>query len=243
MNIVAVIQARMGSTRLPGKVLRDIGGKTMLARVVRRMQCVASLSQVVVATAASLGDKAIVAECERLGIPAFRGDEQDVLDRYYQAAQVHRADVVVRVTSDCPLIDPGVVDEVVRAFLDAEPDYASNTLERTYPRGLDTEVMTMAALARAWREAQEPCQHAHVTPYFYQNPQLFRLLSVTANADYSGYRWTVDTPEDLAFVRAVYTRMGNAMDITWRDVLGLLEREPALAELNCNIQQKALHEE
>jgi spore coat polysaccharide biosynthesis protein SpsF len=161
MNIVAVIQARMGSTRLPGKVLRDIGGKTMLARVVRRMQCAASLSQVVVATTTSPADKAIVAECERLGIPAFRGDEQDVLDRYYQAAQAHRADVVVRVTSDCPLIDPGVVDEVVRAFLDAEPDYASNTLERTYPRGLDTEVMTMAALARAWREAQEPYQHAH----------------------------------------------------------------------------------
>jgi spore coat polysaccharide biosynthesis protein SpsF len=197
----------------------------------------------VVATTTSPADKAIVAECERLGIPAFRGDEQDVLDRYYQAAQVHRADVVVRVTSDCPLIDPGVVDEVVRAFLDAEPDYASNTLDRTYPRGLDTEVMTMAALARAWREAQEPYQHAHVTPYLYQNPQLFRLLSVTANADYSGYRWTVDTPEDLVFVQAVYTRMGNAMDITWRDVLGLLEREPALAELNCNIQQKALHGE
>jgi spore coat polysaccharide biosynthesis protein SpsF len=242
MNIVAIIQARMGSTRLPGKVLKDIGGETMLARVVKRTQRATSLSQVVVATTTSLADAAIVTECVRLKVPVFRGDEEDVLDRYYQAGQAHKADAVVRITSDCPLIDPGVVDQVVQAFLDARPDYASNTLERTYPRGVDTEVVTMTALHRAWREAREPYQRVHVTPYFYQNPQLFRLLSVKADADYSRYRWTVDTSEDLAFVQTVYTRLGNDDAISWRAVLTLLESEPVLAELNRYIQQKELSE-
>jgi spore coat polysaccharide biosynthesis protein SpsF len=232
----------MGSTRLPGKVLQDIGGATMLARVVRRAQRATSLSQVVVAATTSPADEAIVAECAHLGVPMFRGDEQDVLDRYYRAAQAYQAQVVVRITSDCPLIDPGVVDKVVAAFLDARPDYASNCLERTYPRGLDTEVMTLAALERAWLQAGEPYQRAHVTPYLHQNPGLFKLLSVTDDRDHSHYRWTVDTPEDLAFVREVYARLGNADSIAWADVLALLEREPALTELNRAIQQKALHE-
>jgi spore coat polysaccharide biosynthesis protein SpsF len=242
VRVIAIIQARLGSTRLPGKVLQDIGGATMLARVVRRAQRATSLSQVVVATTTSPADEAIVAECAHLGVPIFRGDEQDVLDRYYRAAQAYQAQVVVRITSDCPLIDPGVVDKVVGAFLDARPDYASNCLERTYPRGLDTEVMTLAALERTWLQAGEPYQRAHVTPYLYQNPDLFKLLSVTGDWDHSHYRWTVDTPEDLAFVREVYDRLGNADSIAWTDVLALLEREPALTELNRAIQQKALHE-
>lgn len=242
MKIVAIIQARMGSTRFPSKVLEMIGNMTMLAHVVQRVQRAKSLSQVLVATTILQADDAIVVECERLGISVFRGEEQDVLDRYHQAAQLHKADVVVRITSDCPLVDPGVVDQVINSFLDARPDYASNTLERTYPRGLDTEVMTMTALDRAWREAQEPYQRVHVTPYFYQNPNRFRLLSITAEADYSRYRWTVDTPEDLAFVRMVYTRLGNDDAITWRAVLTLLECEPGLAELNRYIQQKELSE-
>lgn len=242
MKVVAIIQARMGSTRLPGKVLRDIGGMTMLARVVRRVQRAQRLTQVVVATSTEASDAAIVEACNRLGVPVAQGSESDVLDRYYQAAREFQADVVVRITADCPLIDPEVSDKVVAAFLREKPDYASNTVERTYPRGLDTEVMTITALERAWREAQEPYQRVHVTPYFYQNPELFRLWFVTEAEDYSQYRWTVDTPEDLAFVQAVYARMGNRDDFTWREVLSLVQRDTELTEMNADIRQKSLHE-
>jgi spore coat polysaccharide biosynthesis protein SpsF len=242
MRVVGIIQARMGSTRLPGKVLKDICGETMLARVVRRVQRARTLSQVIVATTISPADDLLVAECKRLEVTVFRGAEQDVLDRYYWAAQANLAEAVVRITSDCPLIDPGVVDQVVYAFLSAEPDYASNTLERTYPRGLDIEVMAAASLERAWREAREFYQRVHVTPYFYENPNLFCLLSVKAESDYSGYRLTVDTPEDLVFVQKVYARLKNDISTTWMNVVQLLAREPALIELNRHIQQKALQE-
>jgi spore coat polysaccharide biosynthesis protein SpsF len=214
----------------------------MLARVVGRTQRAQTLSQVVVATTNSPADEVISAECERLGVAVFRGPEQDVLDRYYWAAQVHQAEAVVRITSDCPLMDPSVVDEVVRAFLSVKPDYASNTLERTYPRGLDTEVIAPAALARGWREARKPYERAHVTPYFYENPNLFRLLPVKAESDFSGYRLTVDTPEDLDFIQKVCAGLDDDVTATWTDVLALLAREPALSELNQHIRQKALQE-
>lgn len=242
MNIVAIVQARMGSTRLPGKVLSDIAGSTMLARVVNRVRLARRLSTVVVATTMASSDAPILTESDRLGIPAFRGDEQDVLDRYWQAARAHHADIIVRITADCPLIDPDVVDQVVTAFQAAQPDYASNVLERTYPRGLDTEVMALATLEQAWRRADQPYQRAHVTPYIYQNPDHFRLLSVKADADYSHHRWTVDTATDLAFVQTVFERLGNDGIFTWRAVLDLLVREPELADINRSIQQKALHE-
>jgi len=241
-RIVSIIQARTGSTRLPAKVLKDIGGQTMLARVVRRTQRSAMLDEVAVATTVNAADEPIVTECVNLGVPVFRGAEEDVLDRFFLAARACDGQVIVRITSDCPLIDPGVIDKVVNAFLEAEPDYASNCQERTYPRGLDTEVMTVAALDIAWRHAREPYQRAHVTPYLYQNPERFRLLSVTGDRDYSAYRWTVDTPEDLAFVQGVYQEFGNDDAFAWTDVLALLSREPALAEVNREIQQKTLRE-
>ena len=242
MRMVAIIQARLGSSRLPGKVLQDIRGSTMLARVVRRTQRALSLDDVVVATTVERADEAIVAECRKLAVSVFRGDEQDVLDRYYQAARTHRAEAIVRITSDCPLIEPEVIDKVVHAFLEARPDYGSNVLQRTYPRGLDTEVMSISALERAWQNATERYQRVHVTPYLYENPDQFRLLSVKNAQDYSGYRWTVDTPDDLAFVREVYQRLGDGDAIHWMDVVALLAREPQLAELNRAIGQKALHE-
>lgn len=242
MKVLAIIQARMGSSRLPGKVLLDLGGRTMLARVVRRAGRTRLIDEVLVATTVAPGDDPIVQECDRLSVPCFRGDEDDVLDRYHRAAETHGADVVVRITSDCPLIDPDVTDQVVRVFLDQDPDYASNTLERTYPRGLDTEVVAAAGLARASREANEPYQRTHVMPYFYQNPERFQLLSVTGPQDTSGYRWTVDSPEDLHFVRAVYRRMGSSDNWRWGDVCHLLAREPGLVELNRDVRQKELVE-
>jgi len=239
MRVVAIIQARMGSTRLPGKVMKDIGGETMLARVVWRARRAKLLDEVVVATTNKAVDAPIVSECTKLGVPVFRGDEQDVLDRYYRSAQANRAEAIVRITSDCPLIDPEIIDDVVRAFLKTKPDYASNTF---FPRGLDVEVITMASLERAWHESNKSYHRVHVTPYIYQNRDLFRLLSVKAEEDYSSYRWTVDTREDLNFVRSIYGRFDNQDTFGWHDVLKVLDREPDLIELNSHIHQKALEE-
>jgi spore coat polysaccharide biosynthesis protein SpsF len=240
MKTVAIIQARAGSTRLPGKILADIGGATMLERVASRVSRISGLSEILIATSTQPADDAVQAEARRLGIPSFRGSEDDVLDRFWQAARSRKADCVVRITADCPLLDPEVSAEVVQSFVSQSPDYASNTLERTYPRGLDTEVVSVTALERAWREAREPYQRAHVTPYFYQHPELFRLLSVKGAKDFSDGRWTVDTADDLAFVRAVYERCGHRGDFSWLDVLALLEREPALKNINGHVGQKPL---
>lgn len=237
-----MVQARMGSSRLPGKVLKDLAGESVLARVVQRLRRSSLISEVVVATSVSPGDEAVMREAERLKVRCFRGSEADVLDRFYHAARAFHADAVVRITSDCPLIDPAVTDQTVRAFLNEQPDYASNGLERTYPRGLDTEAMTADALAHAWRKASEPYQREHVTPFLYEHPELFRVLSVTNDVDYSAHRWTLDTAEDLEFIRAVYHRFGERGDFSWRDVLRLVEAEPALSELNSHVQQKALKE-
>lgn len=241
-NVVAIIQARMASTRLPGKVMKDLGGETVLARVYKRAKRAVTIGEVIIATSDAAGDDVIVGECKKLTAKVFRGDEKDVLDRYYRAAQLFRADVVVRITADCPLIDPEITDKTVGEFLRVRPDYASNALTRTYPRGLDTEVFSMPALERAWREASQPYQRAHVGPYVFENPEKFRLLAVKGEKDYSGMRWTLDTPEDLEFLRAVYARFPERNDFGWLEILGMLEREPQLLELNRNVAQKAVHE-
>jgi spore coat polysaccharide biosynthesis protein SpsF len=242
MKIVAMIQARTGSTRLPGKVLKEIEGKTMLAHVVERARRAKQINEVLVATTDRAADDAILEECKRLLVKVSRGDQDDVLDRYYRAAQLAKAEAVVRITADCPLIDPEVIDKTVAAFLESKPDYASNALERTYPRGLDTEVMSFTALSRAWQEARKPHEREHVTPYIYEHPDKFKLLSVTGPEDFSSHRWTVDTAEDLEFVRTIYARFKGNAEFSGRDVLDLLEREPGLAEMNRSVMQKALHE-
>jgi spore coat polysaccharide biosynthesis protein SpsF len=242
MKIVAIVQARMGSSRLPRKVLKDLGGATVLDRVLNRLGRSRLIQESVVATTIEPADDAIVEHCERTGRKVFRGSEQDVLDRYYQAAKYVNADVVVRITSDCPVIDPEVTDGTIRAFLDRHADYASNVLVRTYPRGLDTEVMTVQALERAWRESNKPHQREHVTPYIYENPSEFKLHGIENDTDCSRHRWTVDTPEDLELLRAIYERFGGRDDFGWREVLKLVESDPSLAEINRNIVQKAVHE-
>jgi spore coat polysaccharide biosynthesis protein SpsF len=242
VKVVAVIQARMGSTRLPGKVLQSIGGATMLERVCTRVQRAKSLAQALVATTIEPADDAIVRECQRLGVPFFRGSEDDVLDRYYRASLVSSPEVVVRITSDCPIIDPDVVDLTVNALEHAGADYASNVRVRRFPHGLDTEVMTFAALERAWREASQPYERVHVTPYLYQHPELFRIESVEGPGDRGTWRWTVDTAEDLEFARAIYERLGNVDTFTWLDAVAAIESEPKLAALNAHIRQKSLKE-
>ena len=242
MKVVAIIQARMGSTRLPGKVLKDIEGESMLARVVNRLRRSRLINELLIATTDRAADDAIAAECRNCVVPVSRGDQDDVLDRYFRAAQLAKAKVVVRVTSDCPLIDPEIADRTIAAFLAESPDYASNVLERTYPRGLDVEVISFDALARAWQGARNSYEREHVTPYIFERPEEFKLLSVTGDADYSAFRWTVDTPEDLKFVQEVYARLKDTPAFSWNDVLELLGREPELTELNRSVTQKVLHE-
>jgi spore coat polysaccharide biosynthesis protein SpsF len=165
----------------------------------------------------------------------------DVLDRFYRGARQLGADPVVRITADCPLIDPEIIDRVIGAFLSASPeaDFAANTLQRTYPRGLDVEVASFEALERIWREAREPHQRAHVFPYVYEHPERFVVVSVTDEQDRSWMRWTVDTEEDLAFARAVCQALGEREGASWREVLALLAREPGLVDINRHVQQKA----
>jgi spore coat polysaccharide biosynthesis protein SpsF len=230
----------MGSTRLPGKVLMDLAGKTVLARVVSRLRRAERVDEIVVATTDSLADDAIVRECHQLKVEYFRGSEDDVLDRYYQTARLCAAGAVARITSDCPLIDPQLVDKTIRLFQQQGGDYCSNMFPRTYPRGLDTEVFTVAALEQAWRDARDSCEREHVTPYFYRHPELFRLISLRGQIDYGQYRWTLDTAEDLELLRAIYSRFGNEDDFSWGEAIQLMEREPELAELNSRVVQKAL---
>lgn len=237
---VIIIQARMNSSRLPGKILMDIAGETMLARVVRRATRATGIDHTVVATTSNPSDDATTAECARLGVSCFRGSEEDVLDRYYQAARATHAELVVRVTADCPLIDPELLDQVINELKQSHADYASNTLIRAWPQGLDVEVFTRAALEYAWREAQHPWQRSHVTPYIYQHSEIFRLHALTSAEDYSALRWTVDTAADLAAIRAIYREFQEFDD--WYAALAVIKRNPAISEINRAIKQKSLEE-
>jgi len=239
-KVVVVVQARMGSTRLQGKVLMDLCGQTTLARVNCRLARAERVHQIVIATTTSPADNAIVSEAERNGVAVFRGSEQDVLSRYLQAAEQFRADLIVRITSDCPLIDPGVVDRVIAEVLSSDADFASNCIHRTYPRGLDAEVFTLDALHRADDMCDQPHHREHVTPIFYERPDRFRVRSVVGGEDYARYRWTLDTPEDLELIRTIYSRFDNRDDFGWRDVVRLMEEHPELAEINSHVIQKAV---
>src|SRR2546426_3546265 len=192
-HIVALVQARMGSTRLPGKVLADIAGEPMLGRIVSRVERSRMVQKTIVATSAAKSDDRVAEVCEKKGIAIFRGSEKDVLDRFYHAAKSHQGDVVVRITGDCPLIDPEVIDRVITAYLADPCDYASNTLVCTYPDGLDTEVFSFAALETAWRDARRAADREHVTP-FLRTSQRFRLRNVESELGRSTrhMRWTVD---------------------------------------------------
>ncbi len=242
MNVVAIIQARMGSTRVPGKVLEDICGQPMLARTARRVQRARGVDTVVVATTVRAEDDVVEELCQAEGWACYRGNETDLLDRYYQAAQQQSADVIVRITSDCPLIDPSVVDLVLQEFLGHEPllDYASNiNPTRTFPRGLDVEVVRFEALEVAWREDSNPSWREHVTPYIHLNPDRFSIRCIKHETDCSEWRWTVDTPQDLKLVRLIYGFFGNDV-FTWQDARALMLDRPDWARINSDVVQKPI---
>lgn len=239
---VAIIQARMGSTRLPEKVLQNIGDKPMLWHVYERAKCASLIDDVVVATSTEPADDEVASFCEQRDIQYFRGCEEDVLDRFYQAATEVNADPVVRLTADCPLLSPPVIDRVIHTYQSSEAAYVTNILEYTHPDGLDVEVFSLDALRVAWEEASEPEEREHVTPYIKESNR-FEAENVENVLDFSGYeflnedtilRWTVDYPEDLEFVRAVYDRLTESGHWVFdqQSVLELLARNPELRDIN-----------
>jgi spore coat polysaccharide biosynthesis protein SpsF len=226
-NTVAIIQARMGSSRLPGKVLREIEGQPMLYRVVVRARHAQTLGRVVVATTTAPGDDPVEAFCQSQGFPVFRGDPYDVLDRYYQAARTYGAETIVRLTADCPLLDPAEIDRTVRAFAEAGVDFAANRLpppmKRTTPIGMDTEVVTMAALTQAWQGATAKYAREHVMPYLYEEPGRFKTLLVDHEPDWGSLRLTVDTAEDLDLIRQITAHFGGGNDFGMAEVVAYLD--------------------
>lgn len=241
MKAVAIIQARMGSTRLPGKVLKDLAGETVLARVVNRTRRATLLDEVIVATSVLSADDAIVRECDRLGVTWFRGDEADVLDRYHRAAVKHSADLVVRVTSDCPLIDPNLIDEHLSRLRSrwAEVDFVTNMVKQTYPLGLAVEAMPADVLARMKRMSQSETLKEHVTTLAYVQPGWFQVDHILHAVDLSRLRWTVDTPEDLELVRLIFQHFGHD-GFSWEEALPVLEQHPDWSAINRDIPQTTL---
>jgi len=237
-RVVAIIQARMGSTRLPGKTLADIGGKPLLARVIERVKASQAVAEIVVATTTDPQDRTIIRLAAQYGVRSYAGSSDDVLDRFYQAARQVGADVIVRVTADDPFKDPQVLDKIVEYFLiHPELDYASNTIEPTYPEGLDIEVFSFAALERAWREARLPSERKHVTVYLWKHPDRFKIVNIANDTDLSHLRWTLDYEQDLRFAREVYARLGHKEIFLMNDILALLKAEPDLIKINQGIER------
>ncbi len=243
LRIIAIVQARMASSRLPGKVLKDIAGKPMLLHVVERLRMARTPSTVVVATTTDPSDDAVEELCGQHHIACYRGSLYDVLDRFYQAAKTYKADVVIRITADCPLLDPGLVDETVQALFDSGADFCANRLpppwKRTYPIGLDCEVVSFEALERAWREASVPYQREHVLPYLYDEEGRFKVHVINHVPDYGHLRWTVDTAEDLEVVRKIFAHFSPRQDFTWKDVLEYYLERPDLQAANANVHHKS----
>lgn len=240
MKIVTIIQARMGSSRLPGKVLMDLGGGTVLSRVVQRSSRSKLATQTIVATTFLAKDDVVASECKRLGVAVFRGSEANVLDRYYQAALQHEAAIVVRVTADNPLVDPDLIDDVVRAILASHADYVNNRSPRFYPQGLDVEAFTFVALEQAWRQAKKQYEREHVTPYFYEHPELFDCVSVRGPFDCSHHRWTLDTAEDLCVIREIYSRLSNSDKFSWNEALAAAESGISLHDVHSHVAQESV---
>jgi spore coat polysaccharide biosynthesis protein SpsF len=241
MSVLAVVQARVGSSRLPGKTLMGIAGRPMLAHVIERITAVPGVGQVVLATTESSEDDPLAGLAASLGIPCVRGSTEDVLDRFWLAFRTYPADAIVRVTADCPLLDPEVSGRVIAAYQAAAGtlDYVSNVHPPTYPDGLDTEVFSATGLEAAQREATRPSDREHVTSYLWRHPERFRLGNVEHVEDLSALRWTVDTAADLAFVRSVYRLAsgGAARPFGLKAVLAVLRRHPELAGVNAGLRR------
>lgn len=278
MKTLAIIQARMSSSRLPGKVLLEMGGKPMLAHVIERTRRAQSVDALLVATTTDSSDDPLAAFVASLGVACFRGSLHDVLDRYYQAARPLQPERLVRITADCPLIDPQLIDQTVGLICEPSPfnlrpspftlppaDFACNRLPppfgRSFPIGLDVEACTFSALEKAWHEASQPFHREHVMPFLYEGVNFtstqemgifsaafgssqrnFRIAQLHHRPEYGSLRWTVDTPEDLAFLREIFARLKGSPAFPWYDVLEIVQREPQLAQINAAVRHKTMTE-
>ena len=244
----AIIQARMSSTRLPGKILKElIPGVSALEYMLKRVSRCAELDNIIVATTENPSDAAIVEKMKAIGQPYFIGSENDVLDRYYKAALsagAKEGDIIVRLTSDCPLHDPAVIDEVVRFFKSGDYDYAENAIEPyTYPDGMDTEVFSFDALLRAWKEATKPSHREHVTFHFWTNPKIFKLGHYkNPKKGQAEYRLTLDYPSDYQLLRKVAEHFAPRMDFTMDEIIEFLDAHPELKSLNKDVMRNAAHQ-
>ncbi len=233
LNAVAIIQARMGSTRLPGKVLADIGGQPLLQRLIERVRATPSIDRVVVATTTESTDDVLADWCTAQEVPVYRGSVDDVLDRFWQCAQLHPAEFIVRVTADDPLKDPQVITQALALCASSpEVDYASNTLQPSYPEGLDIEVVRFRTLERAAREATQPSEREHVMPYVWKHPDRFVLRGFSMQPNLSHWRWTVDKPADLDLVRRIFAHFANQPLVGYQTVITWLNDHPELLAIN-----------
>lgn len=249
MKTKAIIQARTGSTRLPRKVLLTIMGKPVLEYVVERARGAKTLDDVIIATTVDTDDSPIADIARKLGVDVYRGSENDVLDRFYQAARTFNLSHIVRITADCPLIDPGIIDAVVNYYRKCKADYCSNALEPTFPDGEDVEVFSFNALSAAWQNARLQSEREHVTPYIKKHPERFKLISFKNNFDLSAKRWTLDEKKDFQFIKSVLESLyPKSPMFTMDDVLAFVRKHPEMERLNSGIQrnegyQKSLKED
>lgn len=247
--ITAIIQARFNSSRLQGKVLLKILDKTVIEYVIERVKMAKNVDNIIVATTTNAEDSQIANLAENLGVKLYQGKEDDVLDRFYQAAKLFKAKHIVRITADCPLIDPRIIDEVIKHYRKTGADYCSNTLEISFPDGEDVEVFSFDSLAIAWKRASLLSEREHVTPFITKHPEIFKLVVYKRIADLSNKRWTLDEKNDFQFIKAVIVDLyPKKPDFSMDDILGLLKRKPHLAEINKGIKrnegyQKSLKED
>ena len=235
-KIVTVIQARSGSTRLPGKVTMEILDRPLLLRMIERVQRATLAGTIVIATTTESSDDVIEELCKKEGLHCYRGDRDDLLDRHYQAAKLYHADAVVKIPSDCPLIDPKVIDKVLQYYLAHDFDFVSNLHPATYPDGNDVEVMSMAAITQAWQNATLKMEREHTTPYIWERPESFKIGNVTweSGLDYSmSHRWTIDYAEDFTFIKTVYEQLyPTDPAFGLEDILHLTRQKPEIFEIN-----------
>jgi spore coat polysaccharide biosynthesis protein SpsF len=242
-RVVATIEARMTSTRLPGKVLMPSLGRPMLELMIERVRKVPSLDQIVVCTTTNATDDPVVALCDKLGVGHWRGSEEDVLQRVLDGAKEHEADTIVELTGDCPLIDPVLTESVIAAYRDSGVDYCANQLQRCYPIGMDTQVFSTAILDDVNQRTRDADDHEHVSLYIYRHPELYSLLHVPAPPEhhFPTLRLTLDTPEDYRLIDGIFTRLyPDNPNFRLPDILDLLKREPALLDINAHIKQKTV---
>jgi spore coat polysaccharide biosynthesis protein SpsF len=245
MKRIIIIQARMGSTRFPGKVMKSLSGLPVLDHVLFRAKQIEGINEIIVATTNLKKDDLIEKETVKMGIKCFRGSEGDVLERYYRTARENRGDVIVRISSDCPLIDPKLSTKIIKFFLDNDYDMVSNcgisSFERTYPRGLDTEVFSFSVLEEAYYNASKGYQREHVTPYIYENNK--NIYYYKNNTDLSFYRWTLDTGDDFKLIEKVYSHLYKGKhDFYMADIISLFNKRPEYLRINSNVRQKEVND-